>query len=90
MTLTVKLDNQDRDRLEVLKAFMKVSNQSEAVRKLINDRFTELQAGKTLMERRSGHPQHLMPGGAGLSERANRKTAVAKHIAAKIAQRRSK
>jgi hypothetical protein len=90
MTLTVKLDEQDQARLEYLKQFMNAPTQSEVVRKLINERFSQLQADKTLVERRGGHPGHLMRGGSGLSERQNRKATVAKQIEAKLGRRRSK
>jgi hypothetical protein len=90
MTLTVKLDEQDQARLEYLKQFMNAATQSDAVRKLINERFSQLQGDKTLVERRGGHPEHLMRGGATLSARGNRKAAVSKEIEAKLARRRSK
>lgn len=90
MTLTVKLDDQDRHRLDVLIAALNVSNQSEAVRQLINERFEQLKIENTLAERRGGHPKHLLQGPADLSNRETRKRIVQETLDAKRARRRSK
>ncbi len=86
MTLTVKLGDQEQNRLDVIAGTMK-TDKSDAIRKLINEKFEELQADKTLVERRGGHPQHLLAGQSNLSERDSRKAAIAKRIAAKAALR---
>jgi hypothetical protein len=90
MTLTVKLADQEQTRLDVLMATMQAGTQSDAVRKLINEKFESLQADKTLLERRGGHPKHLLDGSANLSSRAARKAVVAEKIVAKTSRRRSK
>lgn len=87
MTLTVKLADQEQRRLEVIIAALHCANQSDAVRALINEKFEALQADKTLLERRGGHPKYLLNGNTDLSERVNRKSAVSKKLAAKSAKR---
>ncbi|MDR9896266.1 hypothetical protein G7B40_017110 [Aetokthonos hydrillicola Thurmond2011] len=51
------------------------------IRRLIAERWLNLQAGRTLVDRRGGHPQHLLQDApADLSERANRKKAIAQYL----------
>ncbi|CAN5392265.1 hypothetical protein BH11CYA1_BH11CYA1_17160 [soil metagenome] len=87
MTLTVKLAEQEQNRLDVITATMNAGSQSDAVRTLINEKFESLQANKTLVERRGGHPQYLLDGDSGLSERSSRKAAISKKLATKAARR---
>ena len=87
MTLTVKLADQEQSRLEVIIAALHSANQSDAVRTLINEKFEALQADKTIVERRGGHPKILLNGAANLSERAHRKSVFAEKLAAKAARR---
>lgn len=86
MTLTVKLADQEQIRLEAIAAAMK-ANQSDVVRALINEKFEALQADKTLVERRGGHPQNLLDGRADLSERTQRKDIIAQHLVSKVKRR---
>lgn len=86
MTLTVKLTEQEQIRLEAI-AIATQANQSDAVRALINEKFAALQADKTLVERRGGHPQNLLDGPPDLSERAKRKAAIGDQLAAKVKRR---
>ncbi len=83
MNLIVKLTELEQNRLGVITAAMQSVSPSDAVRTLINEKFETIQAAKTLVERRGGHPQYLLNGGADLSERANRKSAIAKRLTAK-------
>ena len=56
------------------------TDRSELIRRLINERWLSLQAGQTLVERMGGHPKHLLEGAEpNLSERPNRKKAIALH-----------
>lgn len=87
MTLTVKLAEQEQNRLDVIATAMKTGNQSDVVRALINEKFESLQADKTLVERRGGHPQHLLDGEQCFSERSNRKSVIADKLAAKSSKR---
>lgn len=88
MTLTVKLADQEQARLEAIATAMN-SNQSDTVRALINEKFEALQADKTLVERRGGHPKILLDGRANLSDRKQRTALINQHLASK-AKRRSK
>ncbi len=87
MTLTVKLADQEQSRLEVIIAALHSENQSDAVRTLINEKFEALQADKTIIERRGGHPKYLLNSGGDASKRENRKAVVEKGWAAKAAKR---
>lgn len=87
MTLTVKLAEQDQNRLEAIAAVMKAGSQSDVIRILINEKFESLQADKTLVERRGGHPEYLLAGTANLSERITRKGVIAAKLAAKASRR---
>lgn len=87
MTLTVKLTENEQSRLDAIAAAMRASNQSEVVRMLINEKFDSLQSDKTLVERRGGHPQHLLDGVSDLSERSLRKKIIAKKLVAKAERR---
>lgn len=87
MTLTVKLAEQEQNRLNIIAAAMNAGNQSDAVRALINEKFEALQADKTLVERRGGHPQHLLNGTPDSSERTRRKAVIAEAMAAKASRR---
>jgi len=86
MTLTVKLAEQEQQRLEAIAIAMK-SNQSDVVRALINEKFESLQSDKTLVERRGGHPKFLLDGSSASSERSYRKDSIAKTLSEKAARR---
>jgi len=86
MTLTVKLAEREQKRLEVIAIAMNV-NQSDVVRALINEKFESLQADKTLLERRGGHPKFLLDGPTDMSERSKRKALVAQKLSAKASRR---
>jgi hypothetical protein len=87
MTLTVKLADEEQNRLDVIVAATHSTNQSEAVRALINEKYEALQASLTLTQRRGGHPKHLMNGSGNMSERKNRKGAIDQILAKKSARR---
>jgi len=87
MTLIIKLADQEQRRLEVIAIALKAENQSDVVRTLINEKFEKLQADKTLVERRGGHPQHLLQGSIVLSESKDRKSFIAKKMESKTAKR---
>ncbi|BAZ22290.1 hypothetical protein NIES4073_31720 [Kalymmatonema gypsitolerans NIES-4073] len=74
--LTVRLDEETERQLADILAHEK-TDKSELIRRLIAERWLNLQAGKTLVDRRGGHPQHLLQDAPpDLSERANRKKAM--------------
>lgn len=79
--LTVRLDEETEQQLGDILAREKDANRSELIKRLIRDRWLTLQAGRTLVERRGGHPQHLLHNASpDLSERPNRKAAIAKYL----------
>jgi hypothetical protein len=79
--LTVRLDPRTEQQLAELLAHSKNTNRSELIKRLIHERWLSLQLGKTLVERRGGHPQHLLEDApSNLSERSNRKQAIADYL----------
>lgn len=86
MTLTVKLAKQEQNRLEAIATAMR-ANQSDTIRALINEKFEELQADITLVERRGGHPEYMLEGPANLSECESRKDLLAEKLTAKAVRR---
>jgi hypothetical protein len=79
--LTVRLDEETERQLGDILASERETNRSEIVKRLIRERWLALQAGKPLVERRGGHPQHLLEDAPpDLSERQNRKTAIDRHL----------
>lgn len=78
---TVRLDEETEGQLADILAHEKDTNRSELIKRLIRDRWLTLQLGKTLVERRGGHPQHLLQDApADLSKRANRKRAITDYL----------
>jgi Arc/MetJ-type ribon-helix-helix transcriptional regulator len=79
--LTVRLDEETERQLAELLAREKDANRSELIKRLIRERWLALQLGKTVVERRGGHPQHLLQDApADLSERSQRKGAIADYL----------
>ncbi len=79
--LTVRLDKETEQQLGDILAHEKDTNRSELIKRLIRERWLTLQAGRTLVERRGGHPQHLLQDAPpDLSERQNRKAAIAEYL----------
>ena len=79
--LSVRLDEETEQQLRDILAREKDTNRSELIKRLIRERWLTLQVGKTLVERRGGHPQHLLQDApADLSERHNRKAAIAEYL----------
>jgi hypothetical protein len=78
--IAVRLDSETEAHLADIQAYEK-TDKSELIRRLINERWLSLQAGQTLVERMGGHPKHLLEGAApDLSERPNRKQAIAQYL----------
>lgn len=79
--LTVRLDGETERQLAELLVHGKDTNRSELIKRLIRERWLSLQLGKTLLERRGEHPQHLLEDAPpNLSERSNRKKAIADYF----------
>jgi hypothetical protein len=79
--LTVRLDEETEQRLADLLAHDQNTNRSELIKRLIHERWLSLQLGQTIVERRGRHPQHLLENAPpNLSERSNRKQAIADYL----------
>lgn len=79
--LTVRLDPETEQQLAEILAYEKDINRSDLVKRLIRQRWLTLNLNIPFIERRGGHPQHLLPDAPpDLSERANRKQAIADHL----------
>ena len=78
--LTVRLDEETERQLADILAHEK-TDKSELIRRLIAERWLNLLAGRTLVDRRGGHPQHLLQDApTDLSQRANRKKAISQYL----------
>jgi len=76
-----RLDEETEQQLGDILAQEKDTNRSELNKRLIRESLLTLQAGKTLVERRGGHPQHLLQNASpDLSERHNRKAAITAYL----------
>jgi hypothetical protein len=87
MSLNVRLNNEYEKRLGQILAMTRM-DKSELTRKMIDDQWLALQAGRTFVERRGGHPKYLLNDPTKSSERVNRKAALGKHFAEKAEHRR--
>jgi hypothetical protein len=79
--LTVRLDPETEQQLAEILVHEKDVNHSDLVKRLIRERWLTLNIDVPFVERRGGHPQHLLPDASpDLSERANRKQSIADHL----------
>ena len=88
MTLTVRLDNEEERRLHKIIEALNGASQSDVIRQMINEKWLSLQANKTFVERRGGHPEHLIRGESSDSTRKTRKAKVASYLEKKASRRR--
>lgn len=86
--LNVRLSDEDELKLAQILATAKTQSKSDLIKRMINDQWVALQAGLTFVERRGGHPEHLLTGSGTNSSRASRKGILSKHYASKAARRR--
>ncbi|WP_036480008.1 hypothetical protein [Myxosarcina sp. GI1] len=78
---TIKLNKETEKQLADILSQENCSNKTELIEQLIRDRWLALQAEKTVVERRGGHPQHLLQNASpDLSERETRKKAIADYV----------
>lgn len=78
--LAVRLDEETEAHLADILSHER-TDRSELIRRLINERWLSLQAGKTVVERMGGHPKNLLHGAPpDLSERSTRKRYMAKQL----------
>jgi hypothetical protein len=79
--LNVRLDPETEQQLADILAHEKAVNHNDLVKRLIRERWLTLKLDSTFVERRGGHPQHLLQGAPpDLSERATRKQALADYL----------
>jgi hypothetical protein len=79
--LTVRLDPETEQQLAEILAHETDVNRSELVKRLIRERWLALNLDITFVERRGGHPQHLLQNAPpDLSERTTRKQAIADYL----------
>ncbi|MBX9770000.1 MAG: hypothetical protein K2X29_01435 [Candidatus Obscuribacterales bacterium] len=88
--LNVRLNEDEEQKLDQVLTSMKVTNKSELVKRLINDQWTALQAGKTFLERRGEHPKYLLSESDSKSERSSRKDKLAEHYDERAQRRHEK
>lgn len=80
MTLYLELDQETEKYLVEILAKEKTTSQ-ELVKRLLAQHWHTLQPRKTIVERRGGHPEHLLQDApSDLSSRETRKKMVAEHI----------
>lgn len=79
--LTVRLDPDTEQQLAEILAHEQGVNRSELIKRLIRERWLTLSLDSTFVERRGGHPQHLLKDASpDLSERSTRKQAIADYL----------
>ncbi len=84
--LNIQLDPETEARLVEILAREKTTS-DELIKRLVQERWLSLQPRKTIVERRGGHPEHLLEDvPPDLSERANRKKAIADYLKKKHPQ----
>jgi hypothetical protein len=78
--LTIQLDPETESYLtEILE--QENTTPEELIKHLLHQRWISLQSGKTIVERRGGHPEHLLQNApVDLSERENRKRVIADYL----------
>ncbi len=87
MSLNVRLTVEYESKLSQILAVTRM-DKSQLTRKMIDDQWVALQAGRSFVERRGGHPKNLLNDPTVSSERSSRKAALAAHFAEKASRRR--
>jgi len=78
--MNIELDQETEARLVEILAREKTTS-DELIKRLVQERWLSLQPRKTIVERLGGHPEHLLEDAPpDLSERANRKKAIADYL----------
>ncbi len=79
--LSVRLDPETEQQLADILVHEQEPTRSELIKRLIKERWLTLKLDRTFVERRGGHPQHLLQDAPpDLSERATRKQAIADYL----------
>lgn len=77
--LTITLTDEAEKYLVEILAQEKITS-GELLQRMLHRHWQDLQPRKTFLERRGGHPQHLLNGSGNLSDRDVRKKNIAEHI----------
>jgi len=78
--MNIELDQETEARLVEILAREKTTS-DELIKRLVQERWLSLQPRQTIVERLGGHPEHLLEDAPpDLSERANRKKAIADYL----------
>jgi hypothetical protein len=79
--LSVRLDPETEQQLTEILAHEQDMDFSDLIKRLIKERWLTLKLDRTFVERRGGHPRHLLENAPpDLSERALRKQAIADYL----------
>ena len=79
--LTVRLDPETEQQLTDLLSHDPNVNRSDLIKRLIRERWLTLNLDQTFVERRGGHPRHLLENAPrDLSDRSTRKQAIADYL----------
>ncbi|MEZ2276520.1 MAG: hypothetical protein ACBR12_06345 [Microcoleus sp.] len=78
--LSIELDKETEVYLVEILGREKTTS-DELIKRLVKERWLSLQPRQTIVERRGGHPEHLLEDAPpDLSERANRKKAIQAYL----------
>lgn len=78
--LSIELDQETEAYLVEILGTEKTTSE-KLIKRLVKERWLSLQPRQTIVERRGGHPEHLLEDAPpDLSERANRKKAIAAYL----------
>lgn len=84
--LSIELDQETEAYLVEILVREKTTS-DELIQRLVKKHWLSLQPRQTIVERRGGHPEHLLEDApSDLSERANRKQAIANYLQKKHPQ----
>jgi hypothetical protein len=84
--LSIELDKETEAYLVEILGREKTTH-NELIKRLVKERWLSLQPHQTIVERLGGHPEHLLEDASpDLSERANRKQAIANYLQKKHPQ----
>ena len=86
MGLNVRLSDEYESKLSQILALTRM-DKSQLTRKMIDEQWIALQAGKSFVERRGGHPKHLLNDSKVSSERTGRKATLANHFEERASRR---
>jgi len=82
----IELDHETEACLVEILAKEKTTS-NELIKRLVKERWLSLKSRQTVFERRGGHPEYLLENAPpDLSERDNRKRAIADHLQKKRSQ----